>query len=175
MRPTGRVIWLTSGPILALLAVHHPIPDRSEGRRTVKRAGRRPGHGPPAQRQTTRARHGQLDVDPAHGLAGPIRSQVRFGSCVGGSGLSPGSIVTWRGWGTAPPRRPRSMCSPGRSGISPGLCSLLMDEGPLGLSRTLNVPGIHLLSATHAPGKPPTHQMIRGRSCCTNMIYRGST
>lgn len=55
-------------------------------------------------------------------FTGPIRSHVRPGFCVGGNGLSPGSIVTWRGLGTSPPRGPRSICSPGLSGLSPGFC-----------------------------------------------------
>jgi hypothetical protein len=51
------------------------------------------------------------------------RSHVRPGCCVGGRGLSPGSIVTCLGRGTSPPRGPRSMYSPGRDGFSPGFCS----------------------------------------------------
>ena len=49
-----------------------------------------------------------------YGFGGPVRSQVRPGSWVGGSFGSPGSIVTSRGLGTSPPRGPRSMYSPGR-------------------------------------------------------------
>lgn len=60
------------------------------------------------------------------GLGGLIRTQVRSGAWVGGSGLSPGSIVTWRGLGTWPPRGPRSWYSPGFSGSCPGLCGSVM-------------------------------------------------
>lgn len=55
-------------------------------------------------------------------LGGPIRSQVRPGFWVGGSGLSPGSMVTCLGFGTLPPLDPRSTYSPGRAGVSPGFC-----------------------------------------------------
>jgi hypothetical protein len=60
---------------------------------------------------------------PSHfllGFGGPTRCQVRPGFCVGGSGLSPGSMVTVRGSGTSPPRGPRSIYSPGLFGFSPG-------------------------------------------------------
>ncbi len=50
------------------------------------------------------------------GLGGPTRSQVFPGLCVGGKGLSPGSIVTVLGLGTLPPRGPRSPYSPGLRG-----------------------------------------------------------
>ena len=50
-----------------------------------------------------------------------MRCQVRPGFWVGGRGLSPGSIVTWRGFGTLPPWGPPSKYSPGRGGFSPGL------------------------------------------------------
>ena len=50
-----------------------------------------------------------------------MRSHVLPGFCVGGKGLSPGSMVTWRGFLTLPPRGPRSMYSPGSAGFSPGL------------------------------------------------------
>ena len=60
-----------------------------------------------------------------YGLGGPVRSQVFPGSCVGGSFSSPGSIVTWRGSETCPPRGPRSMYSPGLFGVSPGFCRVI--------------------------------------------------
>ena len=53
-------------------------------------------------------------------FGGTMRTQVRLGFCVGGNGLSPGSIVTWLGLGIFPPSGPRSSYSPGRSGRSPG-------------------------------------------------------
>lgn len=60
-----------------------------------------------------------------YGLRGPVRSQVRPGSRVGGS-FSPGSMVTSRGLRTSPPRGSLSSYSPGLSAISPGFCLLAM-------------------------------------------------
>ena len=71
-------------------------------------------------------------------LVGPIRCQVRFGSWVGGKGVSPGSMVTWLGFGTEPPRGPRSMYSPGRDGFSPGFWSRNITSLPIKKFRCRN-------------------------------------
>ena len=61
----------------------------------------------------------------AYFLGGPTRSQVCPGLLVGGRGVSRGSMFTFRGCGTSPPRGPRSMCTPGLFGFSPGFCIML--------------------------------------------------
>ena len=53
---------------------------------------------------------------------GPIRFQMLPFSEVGGRRLSPGLVVTCRGWAIFPPRGPRSSHSPDRSGAWPGFC-----------------------------------------------------
>lgn len=50
-----------------------------------------------------------------------MRSHILPGFVVGGIGLSPGSIVTCRAFGTLPPLGPRSIYSPDLAGFSPGL------------------------------------------------------
>lgn len=60
-----------------------------------------------------------------YGFGGPTLSHFLLGSWVGGSGLSVGSIVTFRGFGIFPPRGPLSIYSPGLAGVSPGFCSFL--------------------------------------------------
>ena len=57
-----------------------------------------------------------------YGLGGPVRFHFLPGFCVGGRGVSFGSMVIRRGCGTLPPRGPTSSYSPGRSGFSPGFC-----------------------------------------------------
>ena len=58
----------------------------------------------------------------SYGFGGYVSSHFLPGSCVGGNGLSPGSILTLRGFFTLPPRGPTSRYSPGLLGFSPGFC-----------------------------------------------------
>jgi len=53
---------------------------------------------------------------------GPILTHSHPGFCVGGSGLSPGSIVTRRGFSTPASQGQLSRYTPGLAGISPGFC-----------------------------------------------------
>ena len=72
------------------------------------------------------------------------------GFCVGGRGVSPCSIVTWRGFGTCPSLGPTSLYSPGRFGFSPGFCVAIVRLSWSGSATSLAVsglPGLGLSSA----------------------------